>query len=56
MYEMTFDGATAIEATKAATTWLVNNEAEASLIYTGALLEHDSGWTVMLYFDKSGGK
>ncbi len=56
MYEMTFDGATAIEAMKAATAWMIDNEAESSLIYTGAMLENDSGWTVSLHFDKSGGK
>lgn len=56
MYEMTFDGATVIEAVKAATAWLVDNENEASLIYSGALLENGTGWTFILYFDKSGGK
>lgn len=56
MYEMTFDGATAIEAMKAATAWMIDNEAEASLICTGVLSESEVGWTVSLHFDKSGGK
>lgn len=56
MYEMTFSGTTVTEALKAAVDWIANNEAEAALIYSGDMLGSNVVWTVILYFDKSGGK